>query len=119
MDHLDGLNSQLLVKIAELFLAKYAEDDKMSDAEFLRHKTRLFDFFKHFSNHINDNNVHRLVWRVKVTLGEPPEAVKEFKFKELRALMCANWQVTMKQCELIERALYELDEHFTSGLKSS
>jgi hypothetical protein len=109
MDHLDGLNGQLLVKIAELFLQKYAEDDHMSAEEFTRHKLRLFDFFKHFSNQINDHNVHRLVWRVKQTLGEPAAEVVEFKMKEIRALMCVNWQVTLKQCELIERALLELD----------
>lgn len=91
MNHLDGLNSQLLVKIAELFLSKYAEDDKMAESDFLRHKKRLFEFFKHFSNQINDYNVHRLVWRVKVTLGEPIEEVKDYKFKELRSLMCVNW----------------------------
>lgn len=91
----------------------------MPEPEFLKHKLRLFDFFKHFSNQINDHNVHRLVWRVKITLGEPAEAVKDYKFKELRSLMCVNWQVTLKQCELIERALYELDEHFTSGLESN
>lgn len=70
IDHLDGLNSQLLVKIAELFIAKYAENDALPENEYLRHKTRLFEFFKNFSNTINDHNVHRLVWRIKVTLGE-------------------------------------------------
>jgi len=109
MDHLDGLNGQLLVKIAELFLQKYAEDDHLSVEEFTRHKLRLFEFFKHFSNQINDHNVHRLVWRVKQSLGEPATEVVEFKMKEIRALMCVNWQVTLKQCELIERALLELD----------
>lgn len=112
IEHLDGLNSQLLVKIAELFISKYAENDTLSEKEYLRHKNRLFEFFKGFSNVINDHNVHRLVWRIKVTLGEPLVDAKDYKFKELRALMNINWQVTLKQCELIERAIIELDEHF-------
>ena len=71
LDHLDGLNSHLLVKISELFLNKYAKNESMAEEEYLRHKTRFFAFFENFSNHINDYNVHRLVWRMKVTLGEP------------------------------------------------
>jgi len=76
LDHLDGLNNSLLVKIAELFLQKYANNDNMPQSEYLRHKERLFEFFKYFSNHINDYNVHRLVWRVKLTLGETLIEVK-------------------------------------------
>ena len=33
--------------------------------------------------------------------------------------MNVNWQVNLKQCELIERAIIELDEHFRNGLKCS
>jgi hypothetical protein len=86
------LNGPLLVKIAELFLQKYAGDDsKLSETEFLRHKKNLYGFFKDFSNHINDHNVHRLVWRIKIALNESAEDIKEYKLKEIRALMCANW----------------------------
>jgi hypothetical protein len=92
MNHLDGLNGPLLVKIAELFLQKYAGDDsKLSEAEFQRHKKNLYGFFKDFSNHINDHNVHRLVWRIKIALNESAEDIKEYKLKEIRAIMCANW----------------------------
>ena len=52
------------------------------------------------------------MWRIKVTLGEKIEDIKEYKLKEIRALMSINWQVTIKQCELIERAIIELDDHF-------
>lgn len=115
MNHLDGLNGPLLVKIAELFLQKYAGDDsKLSEAEFQRHKKNLYGFFKDFSNHINDHNVHRLVWRIKIALNESAEDIKEYKLKEIRAIMCANWQVQPKQCELIERAVCELHELFES-----
>ncbi len=106
----------MLVKISELFLAKYANDDNLSQSEFLRHKQRLYDFFKNFSNFINDHNVHRLVWRIKLTLGETPTEVKECKLREIRALQVVNWQVTIKQCELIERAICELDELYSQGL---
>jgi len=58
------------VKIGELFIQNYANNDKLSQSDYLRHKTRLYEFFKNFSNHINDHNVHRLVWRMKITLGE-------------------------------------------------
>jgi len=34
--------------------------------------------------------------------------------KEIRSLMCANWQVHLKECELIERAICELHELFDS-----
>jgi tetratricopeptide (TPR) repeat protein len=69
----DGINGALLVKISELFLNKYADDSKLSEEAFLRHKKRLFDFFKNYSNNINDYGVHRLVWKVKGMLGEPAE----------------------------------------------
>jgi hypothetical protein len=41
---------------------------------------------------------------------EPATELKESKMKEIRCLMCPSWQVMMKECELIERALCELDE---------
>jgi hypothetical protein len=91
MDHLDGLNSQLLVKISELFLNKYAKDESLSDTEYNRHKTRFFAFFENFSNHINDYNVHRLVWRVKGTLGEPIKDQHKSKMREIRSLQMINW----------------------------
>lgn len=74
----------------------------------------MYGFFKDFSNHINDHNVHRLVWRIKIALNESASDVKEYKLKELRALMCVNWQVQLKECELIERAICELHELFES-----
>ena len=79
----------------------------------------MFDFFKNYSNNINDHGVHRLVWRMKVMLGESPADQKEYKMRELRSLMTANWQVRPDDCKLIERALLELDSLFTEGLACS
>ena len=42
IDHLDGLNSQLLVKISELFLNKYAKNEELSEEEYQRHRQRFF-----------------------------------------------------------------------------
>jgi len=42
IDHLEGLNSGLLVKISELFINKYAKDENMKDSEYQRHKQRFF-----------------------------------------------------------------------------
>jgi len=47
-----------------------------------------------------------------MTLNESVEDIKEYKMKEIRALMCVNWQVQIKECELIERAVCELHELF-------
>ena len=55
------------------------------------------------------------MWRIKVTLNEPPLDIKEYKLKEIRSLMHINWQVELKQCELIERAIIELHQMFESG----
>jgi len=33
--------------------------------------------------------------------------------KEIHALQIINWQVMIKECELLERAIIELDIHFT------
>lgn len=92
----------------------------MDETEYLRHKIRFFAFFENFSNHINDYNVHRLVWRIKGTLGEPIEDQHKSKMREIRSLLIINWQVMLDQCTLIERAIMELDEHFTNdGLTRS
>lgn len=57
--------------------------------------------------------MHRLVWRMKVNLGEPLDSVKESKLREIKAAQCINWQIMIQECELIERAIMELDSHFT------
>jgi len=49
---------------------------------------------------------------MKVTLGEHIDDTKESKMREIRALMCINWQVMLKECELIERAIIELHKHY-------
>ena len=95
MSKFEGLNAPLLLQIADLWLKKYAEDDSLDETTFLRHKTNLYNFFKDFSNHVNDHRVHRLVCRIKQMLGEPAAEVKEYKLKEMRALQCINWQVTI------------------------
>lgn len=57
---------------------------------------------------MNDYKVWRLIGRVKSSLKEPIDEVKELKFKEIRSLMKINWQVEIETCELVERTIGEL-----------
>ena len=51
-----------------------------------RHKARLFEFYRDFSNSINDYQVWRLLSRVKNELGEAFADVKSCKMSEIRSL---------------------------------
>ena len=65
---------------------------------------------------MSDYKFWRLIGRMKSSLGEPIEVVKELKLKEVRALLKINWQVEIAQCELVERTLCELvDDIFSKG----
>ena len=48
--------------------------------------------------------------RIKQTLGETVQEVKECKMSEIRSLQKINWQVELDQCKLVERAICELVE---------
>ena len=48
--------------------------------------------------------------RIKQTLGETVQDVKECKMSEIRSLQKINWQVELDQCKLVERAICELVE---------
>jgi len=54
--------------------------------------------------------VWRLLARIKQTLGETVQDVKECKMSEIRSLQKINWQVELDQCKLVERAICELVE---------
>ena len=84
----------------------------MSRTEADRHKARLFDFYKDFSNCINDYQVWRLLSRVKAELGEAFSEVKSCKMSEIRSLQKVNWNVELEQCGLVERAICELAQLF-------
>ena len=51
-----------------------------------RHKARLFEFYRDFSNSINDYQVWRLLSRVKNELGEAFSDIKSCKMSEIRSL---------------------------------
>jgi len=53
-DQFEGLNGHLLVKLTEIFLAKYTEEAGMTRKEADRHKGFLYRFFKDFTNCVND-----------------------------------------------------------------
>ena len=112
MAKFDGLNAPLLLQVSQLWLKKYADSDEVEETQFLRHKKNLFQFFKDYSNHVNDSKVHRLVCRVKQLLGEPAAEVKECKLKEIRSLQIVDWQVRIEECEEMERALLDLVKLF-------
>lgn len=76
-----------------------------SDEEFSRHKKQLYQFFNQYTDKINDHKVWRLICRVKSSLDEPIEEVKELKFKEIRAIMEINWHVYIEKCELVEKTM--------------
>lgn len=98
--------------MTEIFLTKYTVEAGLSRDEANKHKKRLFDFYRDFSNHINDYQVWRLLTRVKNELGEPFAEVKLCKMNEIRSLQKINWHVELDQCKLVERAVVELVELF-------
>ena len=90
-DQFEGLNGQLLLKLTEIFLQKYTMEAGLTRAEADRHKARLFEFYKDFTNCINDYKVWRLLSRVKNELGESFTEVKSCKMNEIRSLQKINW----------------------------
>jgi len=108
MGKTEGLNVSIVAAASQLWLKNYAEDDKLEDVAFARHKKNLFGFFTDYCNAISDHKVHRLFGKVKEMLGEPWTDIKELKLKEIRALQTIDWQVKIESCELIEKALIEL-----------
>ena len=91
MDKLEGLNNTLLLKIAEIWLNNYCNNPKITEVDFAKHKRNLYNFFKDFSNRINDYNVYRLMCKTKQLLQEDIEDIKEQKMNEIRALQRINW----------------------------
>lgn len=107
---MDNLNSNLLLKIAEIFLKKYVptEHNKIESKDFEKHKANLYRFFKDFSNHVDDYQVWRLVCRIKIILQENVSEIKEAKMNEILSLQKINWHVHLETCDLVERAMIEL-----------
>ena len=52
----------------------------------------------------------RLLARIKQTLGDTVQEVKECKMSEIRSLRKINWLVEFDQCQLVERVICELVE---------
>jgi len=63
----------------------------LPNEEFLRHKKYLYKFFDNVTDKISDYKIWRLIGRIKGTLQEPIEEVKQLKLKEIRSLMKINW----------------------------
>ena len=87
----------------------------MTRAEADKHKARLFDFYKDFTNCINDYQVWRLLSRVKRELGEAFTEVKLCKMNEIRSLQKINWSVELDVCKLVERAVCDIIELFEAN----
>ena len=117
---LESVNGQLLLRIVECFNKKFIKNEVHEDDpdknkavpcdehDFGRHKAQLYRFFDDCTEKINDFKFWRLICKVKKSLGEDRELVKELKFKEIRSIMKINWNVEIAVCEQLERTLNEL-----------
>ena len=99
-----------MLKISELFIAKYVNNPDIKPEHFIKHKAHLYKFFTDFSNKINDFRVWRLVSRIKSVLKEPIVEIVEAKKNEVRSLQHAGWNVELDIVNNVERALIELVE---------
>lgn len=67
----------------------------------------------------SDYKIWRLIGRVKSSLKEPIEEIKELKLKEVRCLMKINWHVEIETLELVESTLVELVNDIFSKCEAS
>ena len=126
---LESINASLLLKISDVFIKRYiqnqvheADPDRdegggappVAMDEFLRHKSQLYHFYDQVTEKISDYKIWRLICRVKGSLKEPIEEVKQLKMKELNCMMKISWNVDIETCELVERTLGELINDFFS-----
>ena len=84
-----------MLQLTEIFLSRYTEEAGLTRVESDKHKGRLFEFFKDFSNCIHDYKVWRLLSRIKSELGEAFTEVKSCKMSEIRSLQEINWSVDL------------------------
>lgn len=113
MKKTDGLNASIVMAISQLWLKKFAEDESLDDTQFERHKKNLYGFYSDYCNNISDYKVYKIIAKIMQMLNEPFEAVKEFKFKELRSLQGnSKWNVLLEECEKVEKSLIELCQLF-------
>jgi hypothetical protein len=112
-----------MMKISDCFIKKFLdgvvlEDDpnrmdeentkKITAVEFNRHRHQLYRFYQDVTEKVSDYKIWRLIGRVKGSLKEPIEEIKEIKMKEIRCLMKINWHVEIETMEIVERTLAEL-----------
>jgi tetratricopeptide (TPR) repeat protein len=107
-DKTDRVNATLVKKICDVFLRNYFAQECPPN-EFIVHKKQLYLFFDEYTDKIaKDSQVYNIIGKVKNVLGEPMEVIKEYKLKEIRALMCIGWENEIDTCEKLENALNQL-----------
>jgi hypothetical protein len=131
-NRLETVNGMLVMKISDCFIKKFLngqvhDDDpernseenarKITVQEFDRHRHQLYRFYEDVTEKVSDYKIWKLIGRVKSSLNEPIEELKEIKMKELRCLMKINWHVETEALALVERALTELVNEIHSKQK--
>ena len=124
----------LILKVSDCFIKRFINgqmhpDDptrndeqntqKVSLEEFNRHRHQLYRFYQDVTEKINDYKIWRVIGRVKGSLKEPIEEIKELKLKEIRCLQKINWHVEIETLELIEKTLSELVTDIFSKCEAS
>ena len=79
----------------------------------------MYRFYQDVTEKINDYKIWRVIGRVKGSLKEPIEEIKELKLKEIRCLQKINWHVEIETLELIEKTLSELVTDIFSKCEAS
>lgn len=81
---------------------------KMTVEEFNRHRHQLYRFYQDVTEKMSDHKIWRVIGRVKSSLKEDIQEIKEIKLKEIRSQMKINWHVEIETMELVEKTLTEL-----------